>query len=434
MKKLTYLTILFAFINVVALLSQSTETKSEKSFKLDLEFRPRSEYRHGYRVLMPDTSTAAFFTDQRARVNLEYKNSDFIFYASVQEIRTWGETDPRSTGGTLQAFEAYVEPNIFEDLKIRIGRQKIIYDNERLFAQNDWRQNGGSHDAVRLMYYKSNYSTDFIAAYNQERGANERFFETDFSPGFNNYKLLLTHFFNWKISDNFTLTTINALDGFQDTADFHLSHFRYTNGGRLEYFLDDWYFTVAAYLQHGETTLGGKLENAYYIQPEIKWKVNKDINFKLGAEVLSGTDVPVKNGVSSAFDPLYGVNHRFLGFMDYFIRFPGDYNEAGLVAPYFFTDFKIHRTLNLRVDAHVFLSHSDFTYKNEIIDKYLGFENDILLVYKPNDYTTLQVGYCYMLPTKSMEIIKKANFELSPWQDWAFIMVTFKPNILNMKL
>jgi len=90
MKKLTYLTILFAFINVVALLSQSTETKSEKSFKLDLEFRPRSEYRHGYRVLMPDTSTAAFFTDQRARVNLEYKNSDFIFYASVQEIRTWG--------------------------------------------------------------------------------------------------------------------------------------------------------------------------------------------------------------------------------------------------------------------------------------------------------------------------------------------------------
>jgi hypothetical protein len=423
--------LLFALNTLQTLCNDILTKDSTSNFRLDLEFRPRSEYRHGYRTLMPEDATAAFFTDQRARLNITYTCKDFTFYTSIQDIRTWGDTDPRSTVGSIQAFEAYAEPNIFDDLKIRIGRQKIIYDNERLFAQNDWRQNGGSHDAIRLMYNINSFSTDFIAAYNQEKGASDRFFETDFSPGFNNYKLLIAHFLNYKIDQNIIFTTINSVDGFQDTVNFHLSHFRYTNGGRFEYTSGDYYFTLSGYYQHGETPFGTKLENAYYFQPEIKWNASKSMNFKIGAELLSGNSNPNQTNVSNSFDPLYGVNHRFLGSMDYFIRFPADLNNAGLIAPYLFTSFKINDKITFRADGHIFLSEKDFISKNQVIDKYLGFENDLLLIYKPNNFTTLQLGYSYLLPTESMNIIKKGS-GIERWQDWAFLMITFKPNILNL--
>src|SRR5690606_5417738 len=123
-----------------------------EEFSVSLEFRPRTELRNGYRQLRTDTTGIAFYTSQRSRLYLTYQRPGFIFHTSIQDVRIWGEDDPRSTAGTLQVFETYVEPSITERLSVRIGRQKIMYDNQRLFAQNNWRQNAGSHDAVRFVY------------------------------------------------------------------------------------------------------------------------------------------------------------------------------------------------------------------------------------------------------------------------------------------
>lgn len=433
MKIATYFTMfvmLFSFGSINAEVSEVTQGP-KKDFSLDLEFRPRTEYRHGYRMLMPDDATANVYTDQRARIGISYTTDDFKFHASFQEIRVWGESEPRSTNGTIQAFEAYVEPSIGDNLSLRIGRQKIMYDNERLFAQNDWRQNGGSHDAVRLMYKKDNLSWDIIGAYNQEKGAFDRFFETDYSPGFQNYKLLVTGFLKYELNENIILTMMNIMDGFQDTADFHLSHLRFTNGGRFEYKTNNYYATLAAFVQFGETPFGATMGTAYYLQPEFKAKVSNSTTLRLGAELASGNDMPMNGALSTSFDPLYGVNHRFMGFMDYFIRFPNDVSNAGLIAPYLMAEFKVTNTLTLGVDGHIFLNERDYIHQNEVIDKYLGFENDFTITWKANSFTVLRFGYSYMLPTESMRIIKKGE-TIDRWQDWAYLMVTFKPNLLKL--
>jgi len=351
---------------------------------------------------------------------------NFIFHTSIQDIRVWGEQDPRSTDGSLQIFEAYVEPTIAKNLSVRVGRQKIMYDNQRLFAQNNWRQNGGAHDAVRLIYKSKKLEGDLIAAFNQEKGAQNRFFEIDFSPeGFN--------FLKYNPTDKLTLTGINVADGFQDPVNTKTNHARFTSGGRIEYTKGYFYYTLAGYFQYGRTPIGQRL-SAFYFQPEIKYTPTKHWTFRLGAEIFSGNNDEKSNATSKSFDPLYGVNHRFLGSMDFFTRFPNDLNNAGLIAPYLFNFYKVNEKLTLRSDYHLFYSSNNFipTGETKTQNKFLGFENDLLIRFNPNKYTEIDLGYSYAFITKSMERIQN---RISPnaYQDWAFVMVTFKPELFNWK-
>lgn len=407
----------------------AADTTASETFFIGLEFRPRTEFRNGYRLLRSDSSSAAFFTENRTRLNLSYQRKGFRFHTSIQDIRVWGEQDPRGTSGTFQVFEGYVEPSLGSDWSMRIGRQRVMYDNQRLFAQNDWRQNAGSHDGVRIMLNKTRYQLEAFGAFNQEAGAQTRFFGTDFSPDFDQYKALLVHYGHFKLSETFTLTMLHGTDVFQDKDSVRVSHWRHTSGGRAEAFHNKWYATIAGYYQYGRNDRGTVLA-AWYVQPELSTAVGKNWKFRLGAEVFSGNNGLNPDSRDHAFDALYGVNHRFLGSMDYFTNFPGDLNGAGILAPYLFTFFEAGSKVTLRADAHLFYSQNHFVPEGASVaqDKYLGFENDWLLRYRPNNFTMLDVGYSYGLFTESMEQIRKGgNSQL--WQSWAYVMVTFTPEL-----
>ncbi len=416
-----------------AQVDSSTNSSIRKdSFSIALEFRPRTEFRDGYRQLRTDTTHFAFFTEQRSRLYINYRREGFIFHTSVQDVRVWGEQDPRATEGTLQIFEAYVEPTLTKELSVRIGRQKIMYDNQRLFAQNDWRQTGGAHDAVRFMYKKKGLEADVIGAFNQEKGAQNRAFGTDFSPGFDNYKVLLANFVRYQTSKGSVLTAINATDAFQDQNSSEKPHWRFTSGGRIEHTTQNkLYLTLAAYYQYGSTPNGKDLR-AWYLQPEVKYTAPQHWVFSLGAEIFSGDEALNPTQTSHSFDALYGVNHRFLGAMDYFTRFPGDMNNAGIVNPYLFAFYTINKKLTLRADSHLFYSQNRFVPEgeNQAINKFLGFENDLLVRFKPNAITELNLGYSYALVTQSMEYIKGGG-DSSLFQSWAFLMITFTPELFH---
>jgi hypothetical protein len=427
---IAFLLLLLSFQKLVAQEVEDTVAK-KKEFIVEAEIRPRTEYRHGYRQLMPDTARPAFFTDQRSRLYFTYKTYRFIFHTSFQDVRVWGEQDPTTTNATVQVFEAYAEPSLTDKISVRVGRQKIMYDNQRLFAQNNWRQTGRAHEALRFMYRNTRLEADLIGAFNQENGAQDRYTETDYSPGFNNYKFLAANFIKWKYTDKITLTLINASDGFQDDSVKRENHFRFTNGGRIEYTQERLYLTVAGYYQYGRTRFGQNLR-AFYVQPEVKYQLKPNFSIVLGAELLSGNDATKSDSTSHSFDPLYGVAHRFMGSMDYFTRFPGDLNNAGLLNPYLLLFYDLSKKISLRADGHLFYSQNDFVSNETVIPRYLGFENDLLFIFNANKFTELQVGYSYLLPTQSMQYIKRfGNYK--NWQDWAFIMVTFTPELYKWK-
>ncbi|HEX5155485.1 MAG TPA: alginate export family protein [Parafilimonas sp.] len=386
---------------------------STLTFALDM--RTRFEMRHGYRgIPLADTPAAYAFT-QRTRFNVDYKSKNLDVFLSLQDARVWGQQDPREgqTGVSTQntpsstfatyLFEVYAEPKFGDKFSIRIGRQRVMYDNQRLFAENDWRLPGNSHDAIRVIYNnKINFTTELLGAFGQ---SGENVFTTKYQPLVSNYKNLVVSYLNWKLTDKFTLTTLNTMDGYQssDPAKYKTSYQRFTLGGRLEYSTYNWYLTFSGYKQTGKDSSGKKL-NAYYMQPEIRY-TGGPLTVRLGFEYLSGSDSSTHPSEDKNFVPLYGVAHRFMGNLDLFATFPADVNGAGLFNPYLFIWFQKNKLL-FRIENHLFYSQSRFVYKGTPTDKYLGFENDWRLNYKPSKITDLEIGFCWATVTNSMVYIK----------------------------
>lgn len=408
----------------------SWSSKKGREFGADLEFRPRTEFRHGYSSIPTKVDRPAFFTNQRTRITFKFnQNNDFKFQTSIQDVRVWGDKDFRSTAGTVQIYEAWGEPVLAPEWSVRIGRQKLVYDNERLFAQNNWRQTGSSFDAAVLKFDNLTVQNDLVIAWNQ---SSEQTFSTKYtSPSATNplFKALFLNFTTWSLIPEIKLTSLQAADGFEDFDYSEKINFRLTNGGRVEYKTGEWYGTVAAYYQSGKNPArGGKDISAWYVQPEVKL-TQDDFIYQLGAEVFSGTYDPKTASKDNSFQPLYGVAHRFNGAMDIITSFPKDVGSAGLVNPYFFTTWAISPTLSLKSDFHLFYTQTDILdAKKKARPRFLGAENDWLVNWKVNAYTNLEAGFSFADAERTLTITKGAG-DPSKLATWSYIQLTYKPSL-----
>ena len=120
-----------------------------------------------------------------------------------------------------------------------------------------------------------------------------------------------------------------------------------------------------------------------------------------------------------------------MGHLNYFTQFPKDTKGAGLVNPYLFFAYDLNEKLQIRSDFHLFAIQNNFIVNNELINKYLGFEQDLKMKFKLNDFTSIDAGFSYMIAEKSMEYLKGGSIKYTPV--WGFIMITYKPKILSSK-
>lgn len=399
-----------------------------KIFAVGLEFRPRAEYRDGYRQLPNDTTKPAFFASQRSRLNISYEQPKFKFLTSIQDIRVWGQYGQASTTGSLNVYEAFAEVEIVENFSARLGRQKVELDNGRLFSAANWSQPGRAHDGIDLIYKNDKIETELFTAFNQ---SSERIYETSYSPTtFNNYKLLNLHYLKAKLNPNFTLTTINAADSFESKTNSQTLYTRATSGGRLEFEKDNLYLTFSGYYQYGQLQSSAKI-SAYYFQPGIQYRLQK-WTARLGAEIMSGDDATQPSEISKSFVPLYGVAWKFMGNMDYFTTFPKDVQNGGLINPYLFFNYDWNKNLSIRSDFHLFyLENKILDKQKNVVEPYLGFENDLILRYKYNTFTSIDLGFSYLFADKSMEVLKGGNSNDTPL--WSYVMITFKPELFSSK-
>ncbi|QKJ31102.1 alginate export family protein [Mucilaginibacter mali] len=155
-------------------------------FTITGQLRPRGELRDGYGTLQPIGNQNAAFVSQRTRLTLNYRSGHLIFQTSVQDVRLWGQDASTITvndGNRLSIHEAWAEI-VFSNKKdtsfkispldyfaIKIGRQEIVYDDERLLGSTDWLQQGRRHDAVVFKALQKGWQFDLGAAFNQNTDA-----------------------------------------------------------------------------------------------------------------------------------------------------------------------------------------------------------------------------------------------------------------------
>jgi hypothetical protein len=331
-------------------------------------------------------------------------------------------------------YEAWGKYAFNEKYAIKVGRQALNYDNARFFGNLDWAQQGRSHDA--LLFTKDNPDKDcklhLGVAYNQ----NVLFEPTNLSGteyfGINNYK---TMFFGWWHKD-FTKGNLSLLinnDGRQ-AADTTMAN-RQTYGVIGNYSLGEIKLDGEFYFQGGKDIYK---EQVSALLVAIHGTYTTDITpITLGFEYLSGTSLD--NTKNNSFDPLYGTNHKFYGYMDYF--YVGNYHgqagrgmTSGLIDLHLKTNFKFGEKSSLAADIHYFASPSKiYENSNPNNDTYassLGTEIDLVYALALTKDVKFSLGYSQMFATKTLEAIKGGG-DKSLIQNWAWAMISFKPQLFT---
>lgn len=394
------------------------------------EFRPKFELRDGYKTLLADDQHAAFVTAQRSRLNLAYTDSRIATYFSVQDVRFWGESPAKTDASTMNVFQAWAQVSLNESWAVRLGRQELSYDQNRLLGASNWNDVGASHDLLQVMYHNA-FDMQAGFAYNNDKSKNA---ESNYP--LNNYKTLAFLRGEKDLGEFFNASLILLTDGNQKEDSDYTIYQRYTYGGNLLFSNDSVRAKAyaSAYLQNGKSPEGVDI-SAYFVALNLEYGFTKAITGMLAAEYFSGDDAFASGNTKHSFNNLYGNGHNLYGYMDYFSQIDKDTKGGGLMDLYARMNYKFSKKASAELTYH------NFSFTNSVVDSistpgiskkadaYLGSEIDVTFKYKPAANLEFSCGYSTMLAAPSMEILKGGSH--SRYQQWAWVMLTFKPEFIN---
>ncbi len=404
-------------------------SQSIAQLSINAQIRPRAEYRYGYKQLPSINTDPAFFISQRSRMNLDFENEKLIFKISLQDVRIWGDETQQLDMPSASIHEALAEWKMNEKIHLRVGRQELVYDDHRLFGNADWVQQARSHDAAVLKFFCDKWKFDFGAAYNQE---SENLFGSSYS--LNNYKLLAFGRANSKFGEHAELSLIAATDGFQSASDEHVLYVQATGGGNFIFIKPKFNFTATAFYQTGHNKTG-KEKSAQLASFLFNFTPNEKHIISAGADFLSGDDATDSADViDNTFNTLYATNHKFYGWMDYFLNIPADTKNGGLINAMLKYKFKASKKVTLQLDYHNFSLNGkvfDDADQTKTLDAALGSEFDAVINYQASPDINFQLGYSLMFGTESMAKLKGGDSDILG--NWGWAQINFSPILFTSK-
>lgn len=396
------------------------------------QYMGRSEYRHGFGTPAKTDADAAFFIGQRARFGMNYAGDKWRIGISAQDIRTWGQTANGTVdaSGLLSLHEGFAEIMPSKKIAVKVGRQEIAYDEDRIFGSLDWALQARRHDAALFKYEDSTFKAHVGAAYNQDK---EQSAGTIYNVA-GNYKTFQYAYLSKQIKDlNLSLLLLN--NGLQwtklDTNNVVTEsgvRFSQTAGLRAAYTKGKLGANGTFYYQMGKDVADKDL-SAYEASVEVSYKPIDPLKVTLGYELLSGTSqTDTANKGNNSFTPFYGTNHRFNGYMDLF--YVNNFtNTVGLQDAYLKVMYSRPKWF-VALDGHMFMSAADIRDVSNLTEiaampSSLGTEIDLSFSYNLRENVALQAGYSHFLATESFEAVRGGDKDET--QNWAYVMLLVRP-------
>ena len=414
MKKIIYITILIAFMssNVTA-----------QTVDLSAEVRPRYENKHGFGSLIGTDEDGSNFISQRTRLNFGFKNEKLKLGIAVQNVRVWGDVSTLSSDDNAIAFhEAWAEAILSEKVSLKLGRQEIIYDDHRIFGNVGWAQQARSHDAFLFKYTpNAKNKLDVGFALNADsQSATDNLYSN--AAGYKSFQYAWYHgdFDKFGLSLLLLNTGVEYLDGTDQEIDYSQ-----TVGPRVTYKSGKFGANAAAYFQTGKTV--DKDVSTSYFTGNVDYKVNENFNIALGMEHLSGKDQDDASTDMKSFAPLFGTNHKFNGWMDYFYV-SNHGGSVGLNDIYATIAYKKDK-FSAKIIPHLFSAAANVFDGSTKMDANLGTEIDLTVGYKISKSISINAGFSKMFATDTMEILKGGDKDEN--NSWSWIQFTFKPKLLS---
>jgi hypothetical protein len=453
-------------------------------FSISGEFKTRGEYRDGYLILRDSSKIPVVDLLGRGRLLFDFKNERITTRFSLYDAIVFGQNNYSSdtiSKNTVNIYEAFFKYNFSKDFAVKIGRTELVYDDERFFGASNWSMWGATHD-ILLAQWESpgiKYRGDFGFAVNNAAPA------TPYLSSYllRNYKYMG---FIWEqkkfLDDKITISFLGVIDAFQriskttttkttkndtlvvkdpdgnvigytvnttTTSSTKVTDYpsdlyaRFTIGLNGWFNPGKWNFFLTGYYQGGHYKDGRKI-NSNFLALYASYQVIKPLKLMLGFDHLSGNDFSDTSEFKTTvkgFSTLYGTSHRGYGYMDLFTVVAKDNLSAGLNDLYARATFSFSKDkMSLEGTYRWFsIPHNYLFVANpktgalpyQKVDKSLGSEIDLMYIYKPFPNLELNAAYCFFLPTKTMELSSNLKAGTSQWAQYAYIMITYKPNLFT---
>jgi len=443
----------------------------------------RGEYRDGYQSLRDSSKTPYSTILGRARLAFDYKNDKITTRFSLNDAWVFGQnyySADTITKNTINIFEAWFQYNFTKNFGLKVGRTEVAYDDERLFGYSNWSMWGATHDIIIAQFKNKDFWGNAGFAVNNVAPASSYLNSYNMR---NNYKYLGYLYGNINLFDNkLDVTFTGVVDAFQKynitntttkvkndtifvynqndsiigtaiipvvtktttTEEFpNTLYARGTLGGTATVSLNKWTIFLNGFYQGGHTRDGRKI-SSYFYGVWSSYQPVKQFKILVGWEQLSGnnfSDTSKLNTKVTGFSTLYGTSHRPYGYMDLFNSYVKDNLTPGLNDLYARATVIFNNKMSLEATFRWF--SLPYTYLQvinpkkgqlpyqEIETKSLGSEVDLMYVYKPVPNLELNAAYCFFLPTSAMETLNKVAVGKSKFAQYAYIMVTYKPNFFT---
>ncbi len=331
-----------------------------------------------------------------------------------QERDAGGSFNTLSDSRNLDLHQGYVEiRKLFADeLTLRAGRMELSYANERIIGTVGWHNVGRVFDGALLNIDLPSASLDLFATNVGEvqpyvpvaTPAAVRYVRDvgfDFYGGYatikkiTNTKLDAYLLYQWDRNQ--------TVPGKSDLKRMTIGSYAKGKSGAIDYEAEGAY-------QAGDRRGAGV--SAYMLTGALGYSFAGSTlsRVSLGYEILSGT--PVGEAKYKSFDPLYATNHKFYGFMDYFIAVPANTGERGL------EDIVARATLALSDQLTTNIWLHNFSYAQPVTDQSaLGQEVDIVASYRYNSRVAFELGASAFVPAYNM----RARFGGADTALWGYL-------------
>lgn len=414
----------YVLIGLMALMVQFAQAQ----FTLDGEFRPRTEYFGNGGNFTGGTFPAQTATDAdegfmrttvRAAIKAKYKAETYTVFTSFQEVFAFGDRPQIATAGNgnFRVQEAWADLKLGASSSLKIGRQPLSYDDQRILGGLGWAQQARTHDAAVYKYKKNKLSLDIGGALNTTV---DEIYNT---ANLFSYRDMVFTRVNSK-GEKFNISFLALVNTFQNGGDNDPTtppttdrkatllttgvHAGYKSGGLA--------LTANVYLQEGERVGGTDVKGALLASILAKYKVSDKLTLGAGYETISG-----RKDDSAAFFPLYGTNHAFNGLIDRF--YVGNHANAGGL-----NDLQVSLAtkisgLAVTLTGHIFSEVEDV---NGFDGKELGSEIDLVIAKKFKEFK-LVGGYSHFFEPSDIADLPGVKST----QNWAWAMLIIQPKFLN---
>jgi hypothetical protein len=428
-----------ALVIFITVFSHSTSfaQKEQEDLKINIQLRPRAEFRNGLFTPILEGQKPASFVVQRSRIGLTYsKNQKLKMGISTQVVNTWGN-DPQvqTTANDISLYEAWAQLYFSPEWNIKLGRQVFSYDDERILGALDWNNAGRKHDAGLLGFEKNKFRADLAIAFNQNaEKVNNTFYNDSLSQPYKGMQFL---WMKYKFTDAFAISVLAMNLDMQSRADSSLSHLQ-TLGGNAFYKKGNWNAMGTYYYQMGNKPVKNSnavRTNAWMASAKVDYAIDKKFTAGIGSDYLSGRDMNASSSKVTSFNPLYGTGHKFYGFMDYFFV-SSAHKNVGLWDSYINLNLKATEELSWQIALHHFEAAAKvIDYSGAKANATLGNEVDLTFNYNVMKDVKLSGGYSQMFTNASMKYVKNIapTQTMKDLQNWVWLSININPEIFLLK-